>query len=604
MRLGLVLLVHWTCPVHGVCSKPDYPAAIANLRERLANGTQLSGADYYKDAPGAAVYVYVNLADSSYSSTNHWGAHTAVREYLRVLNQAFLQGSLTTTTPATDTLGSTRFQVKAYNGAVGEPWKTNIKNVLDALPASHKLLMVPTYVLLVPAVAGGIGDTAAVDAALADIEPLLFGADCSTNVTFSHRWWHTVNAAATAGEVEYFASILMAPGVNAANNLWSTPFDGAAHWASVVAANTARMNSYPGKQTFLLEYVHTWDTAALQAAGWSPSQVGEIIMAYKKTVWIETVDIERTWRKWMAVFRTSSYPIGFATEYGRAYRLFLCDFETYYGISRATTTCGLQTPVPQGASIISPDKPPHLPPSPPPPSPPPSSPPPPARCLNVGHPIYYPGLVVAVGVESTGSTNPSNVYTLDGATSDFSVGNGNYHFKDIPTAHPMRIVSAGACTVTRGACGTLVGEHCTGTAEFTISGCADGDLLHVECGIHANMGINRLRYLASCDSTPPPPPSPPTNPAPPASPIGALSPAATVAVVGGCIALAISIAVGVGVGISTSSTGAAPAAVPTISKAFVPQAHLVVKRSWHGAYTTMPLAGEMGNGGVAHAYRL
>ena len=79
---------------------------------------------------------------------------------IHILQQGLQSGFLKSLTPPEDTLGSNRFQTKVFNTAeVPMFFATKVKEVMDNLPASIKLLTIPTYLILIPRQTGGVGST-------------------------------------------------------------------------------------------------------------------------------------------------------------------------------------------------------------------------------------------------------------------------------------------------------------------------------------------------------------------------------------------------------------------------------------------------------------
>jgi len=160
--------------------------AIDNLLEKMNNANGPSaGADYYKGAQAACLYIYVSPADTSESPDNDFSAKVAIHEYIHVLQQGFLTGNLNTLAAPADLLGAGRFVIR-NPGNVPAVFGTKIKAALDAMPSTLKLLSVPTYVLLISSAKGGIGSDN-VDAAISDIAPLLWGEECD-GVDFNYPW--------------------------------------------------------------------------------------------------------------------------------------------------------------------------------------------------------------------------------------------------------------------------------------------------------------------------------------------------------------------------------------------------------------------------------
>ena len=73
-----------------------------------------------------------------YVHTGEYGSvgKVSIHEYHHIVQQAMLQGVVTSLTPPADTLGNTRFQVKDY-GSVGGDWPSHMKGIMDALPAEY-----------------------------------------------------------------------------------------------------------------------------------------------------------------------------------------------------------------------------------------------------------------------------------------------------------------------------------------------------------------------------------------------------------------------------------------------------------------------------------
>lgn len=180
------------------CSDLDgYEGYREHLEEKLSNpnGAGDAGADVVTG--GSAVFLYLSCDQSTSLTAESLGgwAKVAVHELQHVMQVEMLRGLLTSITPPTDTLGSNRFQVKNFHGACPSVYETAIKGVLDALPSHMKLLTVPTYVLVVPRVVGGIGTAAQVQAAADEMEARMFPDGCASGVVLrdSDWWWKESN---------------------------------------------------------------------------------------------------------------------------------------------------------------------------------------------------------------------------------------------------------------------------------------------------------------------------------------------------------------------------------------------------------------------------
>ena len=327
-----------------------YGSFRGHLKERLANpeGTPSGGADVVRG--GAAVFLYLSCNEHSETETHEpvgGTAKVAVHELQHVYQVEMLRGLLTTITPPNDTLGDGRFQVKNFNGACPVVYETAIKGVLDALPASMKLLTVPTYALVVPETRG-IGTAAQVTAAADEMERLMFPNDCAESdgvVLRDRTWWHKESNQMAEGEAEWYAEgVLMAPGANAYNDA-NMGWDGAAAWSQRMSENMAMLDGSPGKQLYHLPLRYgegnvDWSDT-LRCLGWNNNAVGELAYHYMKTHWRPNTTHAEMQQHWITVHNSATYEEGFATAFGDTgtWQDFVCDLETHYGIHRQTQTC-------------------------------------------------------------------------------------------------------------------------------------------------------------------------------------------------------------------------------------------------------------------------
>lgn len=177
-----ILLLCITRAVAAPCSGEGYRHAIENLKEKLGNpaGESSAGADWYKGARGAAIYLYCDVENTEYESGNDFSAKVS-----SLTQQGYLTDTLTTLEPPADTLGDGRYVMKNY-GSVPQIFETNVKDVLVTMQDGAKMVSVPTYVLLISSAKGGIGPDN-VDAAISNIAPLLWGEECD-GVDFNYPW--------------------------------------------------------------------------------------------------------------------------------------------------------------------------------------------------------------------------------------------------------------------------------------------------------------------------------------------------------------------------------------------------------------------------------
>ena len=333
--------------VFGSCSGSGYDRFREHLEEKLANprGEPGGGADTYTGA--SAVFLYLSCNEDSATETHEpvgGTAKVAIHELQHVHQVQMLRGTLTSLTPPTDALGASRFQVKNYNGACPSVYETAIKGVLDALPASQKLLTVPTYAIVVPE-RRGIGDEDQVQAAANELQELMMPNDCADVVLDDTTWWHKESNQMAEGEAEWYAEgVLMAPGANAYNDAFLM-WDGAAAWSQRMRENREKMDGSPGKQLFHLPLyfgannVEWSDT--LRCLGWNNNAVGELTYHYMKTYWRPSTTHEETMQHWITVHNAATYEAGFDAAFGDTgtWQQFVCHLETYYSIDRSAQTC-------------------------------------------------------------------------------------------------------------------------------------------------------------------------------------------------------------------------------------------------------------------------
>lgn len=332
--------------VSGACKDlPGYGGFRGHLEEKLGNprGDPDAGADIYTGGSAAFLYISCNAESASEFDEEVGGwAKTSIHELIHVMQVQMLRGHMTTTTPPTDTLGASRFQVKNYHGACPSVYEVAIKGVLDALPAMMKLLLVPTYVIVVPRTAGGIGTAAQVTAAADELESILFPIGCASGVVLNdHDWWKKESNQIAEGEAEWYAAnVLMAPGVNSYNDMFMN-WNGAADWAQRVSENDARLET--SKQLYHLPLFFgarngEWSDR-LDCLGWKRNSVGEVAFHFLKTVWRPATTHAEMQAHWITVYNSYSYQAGFETAFGQSWQQFVCDLETHYGIDRRAQTC-------------------------------------------------------------------------------------------------------------------------------------------------------------------------------------------------------------------------------------------------------------------------
>ena len=360
------------------CSSQGANDARQNLLEKMnnANGESSAGADYYKGASAATLYIYIEYENGAArtieDSGNGFGCKVSIHEYIHVLQQGFLTGNLNSLTPPTDTLGNNRFQIRnpANLPAV---FGTKILAAMNALPSSLKLLTVPTIIILIPSITGGVGSTSLADSEATAIMAIEFPNNCA-GVDFRFDWAQWENNPMAEGEAEYYAENVYI-GLNSAIQAWTVPYDGAGQWAQRVQDGTAMLTA-PNPHGTNRQTLHLGDgmqaaVTAMENAGWRPNPIGELTYHYLKTQWRTSTthaELLEIWRQ----APVAGYAAAFATVMGKTWTKFVCDFEVYHSITHTTpssATCA-------AANVSPPPSPPPIPPwapgavpSPPPPPP-------------------------------------------------------------------------------------------------------------------------------------------------------------------------------------------------------------------------------------------
>ena len=319
----------------GVCTGSDGPRN--NLFNKMNNTEGPSaGADWAKGGKAASIYLYVDAGNLVEESGNDFGCKVAIHEYMHVLQQGFLTGQLTSLTPPTDRLLTDRFQIK-NPGSVPAVFETKVKAVLDALPASLKLLPVPTYVILISTLTVGVGSGSIATAATDEIMELQFNVTGGCpGVDFTFEWGQWENNAMAEGEAEYYAENVYMP-MNLPNLAWSVPYTGEAQWTQRLADNTAQLKY--NNATLHIGDGNGRTIQDLEQFNWRANPVGELTYAYLKNNWRPETTHADLMQIWMDTPAAGGYQAAFATTMGRSWSQFVCDFEkSIHGITANSAT--------------------------------------------------------------------------------------------------------------------------------------------------------------------------------------------------------------------------------------------------------------------------
>ena len=338
-------LICLTTLVTADCSEKEH--TVKNLHQKIFPDDASAGADYVMGAYAASIYLYIEVSKTTPEENNDFGCKVALHEYGHVLQQAFLSRQVTSLTPPSScSLGTNdmeRFQILNPGGRsiVPEIFETKIKQCMDSLPASQKLLKVPTYLILIPHPTDSPGmklDKSIVDKVVPEyMETFYKVKDGCPGVTFSINFMANENNAIAEGEAEYYSESGADGYMKDAMAGWTAPvFDYAADWNQRLTESKNMLAGSPGKAKFLIRSGNGYDMSKLEEeGGWRGNPAGELTYNYLKTVWRTSTthaDIQNIW--------IGSATKGFAQSFhdvtGSKWSKFVCEMQVHYGVE---TTC-------------------------------------------------------------------------------------------------------------------------------------------------------------------------------------------------------------------------------------------------------------------------
>lgn len=211
------------------------------------------GSTYVVDADGAGVHLFADANLLTESSDNSFSAHTAVHEYLHILQQAMLAGDVTNTSigpvPIKATSTSTARFACINKCASAAVFCEKSLAVLNALPDSLKLLDRTVFVIFYPHTEVGNVACTNTDAKKQEIlDEVYAGADgtCANGVQLSYNYMLNENHLVAEGDAEYWGLTLTDD-----TNVFSV-FDGAAYWSGKITDGKMSCG-VPGDTKFRVE---------------------------------------------------------------------------------------------------------------------------------------------------------------------------------------------------------------------------------------------------------------------------------------------------------------------------------------------------------------
>jgi hypothetical protein len=186
------------------------------------------GSTYVPFADGAGVHLYADANLVAEADDNSFSSHTAVHEYIHLLQQAMLAGEITNTTVGPVPLKATSTSADRFKciNKCGVPAVFCEKSleVLEALPDTMKLLDRTTYVIWYPHSEDGNEPCTDTDAKKVEILEEVYGSTCANGKVITPDFMRNENHLVAEGDAEYWALKLVDD-----TNVFSL-FDGAAYW--------------------------------------------------------------------------------------------------------------------------------------------------------------------------------------------------------------------------------------------------------------------------------------------------------------------------------------------------------------------------------------
>jgi len=332
--LASACLLVLICPTTWAsCSKKIN--AEKNLQDKLsAVGGYSAGADYMKGAKAANIYLFVDVANAgAFGRQMSEQVKPAIHEYIHVLQQGLQSGFITSLTPPTDTLGVNRFQSKPF-GNVPSFFADETKKLMDLLPGSLKLLTIPTYIILIPQVSGGVG-SANLAANVATLMELTYNTTGGCpGVDFNFNSNAQSNQIIAEGSAEYFD---LNNYYNTAVAAWPNPkMNGPAEWTQQITDHTTNfLDSTPSKRTdfHIGSGTSAW-TDKMTAAGLMENPAGELAFAYLMKHWRNQTTHADILQIWLDS-ATMGYGPAFKQTMGKEWSTFVCGLEDYYVVTSA-----------------------------------------------------------------------------------------------------------------------------------------------------------------------------------------------------------------------------------------------------------------------------
>ena len=227
---AIFLALHAPCAL-AACATSSEPwrGVIDDIDQKITLSEGPSGGSTYVPfADGCGVHLFADANLVAEADDNSFSSHTAVHEYIHILQQAMLAGEITNTTVGPVPLKATSTSTSRFEciNKCGVPAVFCEKSlaVLEALPDTMKLMDRTMYVIWYPHSEDGNEPCTDTDTKKVEILEEVYGSTCANGEEIVPDIMLNENHLVAEGDAEYWALKLVDD-----TNVFSV-FDGAGYW--------------------------------------------------------------------------------------------------------------------------------------------------------------------------------------------------------------------------------------------------------------------------------------------------------------------------------------------------------------------------------------
>jgi len=227
---ALLLALHAPCAL-AACATSSEPwrGVLYDIGQKITLSEGPSGGSTYVPfADGCGVHLFADANLVAEADDNSFSSHTAVHEYIHILQQAMLAGEITNTTVGPVPLKATSTSTSRFEciNKCGVPAVFCEKSlaVLEALPDTLKLMDRTMYVIWYPHSEDGNEPCTDTDTKKVEIMEKVYGSTCANGEQIVPDIMRNENHLVAEGDAEYWALKLVDD-----TNVFSV-FDGAEYW--------------------------------------------------------------------------------------------------------------------------------------------------------------------------------------------------------------------------------------------------------------------------------------------------------------------------------------------------------------------------------------